>query len=395
MIQTLKCPSCSAPVEFEEETAGRTLRCPFCYTVCVVPESLRRDEKDNRVVITFSGGQGNPLSKGRPVLALVIVGVILAGTVGVIIAVSSLVSNVTSTVSKVTPQPPSTLAPPALPKGLPVPTKPGLGAPCSASESFERGSEGIGQGMFTDARSIAVDGEGRIYVAEYTGGRVQVFDPSGKFITQWMADAKMPLRGMAADRRGTVYIAQKGKIDRYDGATGKKLGELPFPEGWGFDDVTATADGGLVAAWYRNRDDIVRFDSSGQVSKVIREAISGQTERSELDTRVAVDGLGNIYALGHFNSAVLKFTPDGKFVNKFGGAGEQPGQFRAPQAIAVDGRGRVYVSDIKGIQVFDSDGRYINVFKPSGLASGMTFHNNNQLFIAARTKFVKCVVEEK
>lgn len=393
MIQTLKCPSCSAPVEFDEANVGRTLRCPFCQTTCVVPESLRRDEKDDRVVITFRDGQGRPLSKGRPMLALAIVGVVLAVTVGIIVTVGSLISNVTDKVTKVIPQPPSTLAPPALPKG--VPAKPGFGPPCSASESFERGTEGIGQGMFTDARSIAVDGEGRIYVAEYTGGRVQVFDSSGKFITQWMADTKMPLRGMAADRRGTVYIAQKGKIDRYEGATGKRLGELPFPEGWGFDDVTATADGGLVAAWYRNRDDIVRFDSSGQVSKVIREAISGQTERSELDTRVAVDGLGNIYALGHFNSAVLKFTPEGRFVNKFGSAGEQAGQFRAPQAIAVDGRGRVYVSDIKGIQVFDSDGRYINVFRPSGLASGMTFHNNNQLFIAARTKFVKCVVEEK
>jgi streptogramin lyase len=200
---------------------------------------------------------------------------------------------------------------------------------------------------------------------------------------------------MAADRRGTVYIAQHGKINRYEGPTGKALGEVPFSDGWGFDDVTVGADGGLVAAWYRNRDDIVRFDSSGNVVKVFRQAISGQTDRSELDTRVAVDGLGNVYALGHFNSAVLKFTPEGKFVNKFGGSGEQPGQFRAPQAIAVDGRGRVYVSDIKGIQVFDSDGRFITVFKPSGLASGFVFNDKNELFVAARTKVLKCVINEK
>ena len=386
MIQSLKCPSCSAPIDFDEETAGRTVRCPFCHTTAVGPDSLRRRD-DSQVVVKFGDGAGR--SKGSPKVALIIVAVVLAGTVGLIVAISRLASGVTDTVSKAVP--PSTLAPPTRPG---VPAKPPA-APGFATTVMEFGSEGIGPGMFTDARSIAVDGEGRIYVGEYSGGRVQVFDSTGKFITQWMANTKMPLRGLAADRRGTVYIAQHGKINRYEGPTGKGLGEVPFPEGWGFDDVTVGADGGLVAAWYRNRDDIVRFDSSGKVVKVFRQAISGQTDRSELDTRVAVDGLGNVYALGHFNSAVLKFTPDGKFVNKFGGSGEQPGQFRAPQAIAVDGRGRVYVSDIKGIQVFDSDGRFITVFKPSGLASGFVFNDKNELLIAARTKVLKCVINEK
>jgi NHL repeat. len=55
---------------------------------------------------------------------------------------------------------------------------------------MEFGSEGIGPGMFTSASSIAVDGSGRIYVGEYDDGRIQVFDPEGKFITQWMAAPK-------------------------------------------------------------------------------------------------------------------------------------------------------------------------------------------------------------
>jgi streptogramin lyase len=61
--------------------------------------------------------------------------------------------------------------------------------------------------MLTDARSIAVDGAGRIYVGEYTGGRIQVFDPDGKFLIQWMVgDRKTILRGLAADRKGTVML---------------------------------------------------------------------------------------------------------------------------------------------------------------------------------------------
>jgi sugar lactone lactonase YvrE len=259
-----------------------------------------------------------------------------------------------------------------------------------ASVLLKFGEEGIGPGMFKDARSIAVDGSGRIYVGEYTGGRIQVFDAAGKFITQWsIGDRKTILRGLAADRKGTVYVIEGGKIHRYQGDSGTQLDDLPYADGWGFDDATVGADGSVIAAWYRNRDDIVRFSNSGQVTKTIRAAISGASGDSELDTRVAVDGLGNIYALGHFNNAVFKFTPEGKFVNQFGGQGEQPGQFRAPQAIAVDGKGRVFVSDIKGVQIFDGNGRYLRTFSSEGGASGMVFNDNNELFVVGRKHVIK------
>jgi DNA-binding beta-propeller fold protein YncE len=243
--------------------------------------------------------------------------------------------------------------------------------------------------MFKDARSIAVDGEGHIYVGEYSGGRVQVFDSAGQFLTQWSVDPKMPLRGLAADRKGAVYVVQSGIVSRFDGQTGKPLGTISYAGGWGFDDVVTTADGGLVTAWYKNRDDIVRFSSEGQVTRSIRAAISSVSGDSELDTRVAADGLGNIYALGSFNNAVFKFSADGKFVNRFGSAGDQPGQFRAPQAIAVDGKGRVFVSDFKGVQVFDADGRYLQAFTADGVVSGMVFNDKNELFVAARNHVVK------
>jgi DNA-binding beta-propeller fold protein YncE len=220
--------------------------------------------------------------------------------------------------------------------------------------------------MFKDARSIAVDGSGKIYVGEYTGGRIQVFDPAGKFLTQWTIDPKMPLRGLAADRKGTVYVVQRGNITRHEGETGKLLGQLDYAGGGGFDDLSMSADGGFVAAWYSNRDDVVRFNSAGEVTRTIRAAISSTSGDSELNTRVAIDGLGNIYALGTFNNAVFKFGPDGKFLTRFGDSGDQPGQFHAPFAVAVDGNGRVYVSDIKGIQVYDGNGRYLKVFKPDG-----------------------------
>jgi sugar lactone lactonase YvrE len=109
--------------------------------------------------------------------------------------------------------------------------------------------------------------------------------------------------------------------------------------------------------------------------------------------RVAVDGSGNIYALGRFNNAVFKFGRDGEFINRFGDAGDQPGQLRAPYSIAVDGHGRVYVGDMKGIQVFDANGRYLSIVNLKGMAFGMVFNDNNELFVIARDHVVKYAVQ--
>ncbi|HET6891402.1 MAG TPA: hypothetical protein VFH31_09890, partial [Pyrinomonadaceae bacterium] len=311
---------------------------------------------------------------GIPLLGLVIVGLAVVG------ALAPAIYSVSRTVKEPT-----------------NPLRPGPPAKESsnsfASVLLNFGSEGIGPGMFKDARSIAVDGASRIYVGEYTGGRIQVFDPAGKFITQWsIGDRKTILRGLAADRKGTVYVTQGGRIDRYQGQTGEKLGQLEY-ERSGFDDVAAAADGGLVAAWHSNRDDIVRFDSNGRVIRTIPAAISSASGDSELSMRVAVDGSGYIYALGRFNNAVFKFSPDGKFVNRFGGAGDQSGQFRAPYSIAVDGYGRVYVGDIKGIQVFDANGRYLTTVHVKGVAFGMVFNDKNELFVIARDHVVKYAIQ--
>jgi len=199
---------------------------------------------------------------------------------------------------------------------------------------------------------------------------------------------------MAADHAGHVFVVRRGAILKYDGATGELLDKIQGDDY--FDDVAVLPGGGLVAASYRNRDDIVWLNSDGEVVSRLKEAIRGQTGDSELNTRVAVDGLGNIYALGQFNNAVFIFDPEGKFVSKFGSDGNEPGQFRAPGTIAVDSQSRVYVSDIKGIQVFAADGRYLRVFVPPNRAFvfGMTFNDRNELFGVAGDEVFKFVLNE-
>ncbi len=54
------------------------------------------------------------------------------------------------------------------------------------------GSRGSAPGQFNTPHSIATDAEGRVYVADRSNRRIQVFDGNGTFIRQITADAPVP-----------------------------------------------------------------------------------------------------------------------------------------------------------------------------------------------------------
>lgn len=223
---------------------------------------------------------------------------------------------------------------------------------------LEFGGTGTGPGLFTEARCVGTDSRGRIYVGEMDTGRIQLFESDGTYITQWSFGSPEDrwLTAMAVSRNGTVYIVTGSELYIYDGETGDSLGMLEHPDGWGFDDVTACADGSVLATWYKNRDDIIRFDRNGRMDLLIGEAISGQSGDSELSTLVAADGLGNIFAFGEFTGSVFKFSEEGRFITRFGIDGDRPGQFTAPSCIATDNVGNLWVNDFGEMIVFDGTG---------------------------------------
>jgi DNA-binding beta-propeller fold protein YncE len=284
-----------------------------------------------------------------------------------------------------------------------VPNVPGGKTPASgkgsnasgfASVALEFGSEGIGAGQFKDARSVAVDGEGRIYTAEYTGGRVQVFDSQGKFLTQWMVDPKMPLLSMAADRKGTVYIVQRGAISRYEGETGRALGEIGKQSANGYEQysyVYVALDGSLYAIG--SNYNIIRIGADGRIRSTIN--VKEKTGEDLNFDGLAVSGNGYIYAVERREKSVFKFGPDGKFINRFGGEGKDAGQLSSPTGIAVDGQGRVYVCDVgRGVQVFDGNGRYLDSFGGNEVIFEIAINDQNEIFGSQRNrhKVVKYVL---
>lgn len=252
-----------------------------------------------------------------------------------------------------------------------------------AQEVLLFGGEGNGPGYFDDARNITVDNEGRIYVAEYGSGKVQCFNSTGGFLFQWIVDEdKFYMQRLTCNNNGNIYIVGNGKIYIYDSNNGDFLGffrkgKNPHFENY-IDDIAITSTGEIYAL--SRGETLIKYSRRGQIIYLIEDIISEQSNDSELNGKIAIDGMENIYILGSFNESVFKFSKDGKFINRFGSDGDEPGQFTAPYAIAIDNHGNILISDFKGIQIFSPDGRFVDVFNTPGFVYGIAVDYDNYIY---------------
>jgi peptidylamidoglycolate lyase len=108
----------------------------------------------------------------------------------------------------------------------------------SATGEFvsEFGSLGTGPGQFDLVHGVAVDRALRIYVADRTNNRIQVFTPGGEFIEEW-PDITDPV-GVYIDEREGVWVTSaalnrilkydtRGVLQYYWGAYGGTRGGFP------------------------------------------------------------------------------------------------------------------------------------------------------------------------
>jgi len=191
------------------------------------------------------------------------------------------------------------------------------------------GTYGSESGQFNYPKDIAVDGQGHVYVVDSYNHRVQVFDAKGNFLQQWGGQGNAPGQfqepwGIAVDKTGNVYVADtwNHRIQKFD-AQGR------FLKQWGVFGDTAGALG-ATNVFYGPRD-------------------------------IVVDNEGNLLVSDTGNKRIIKFTPDGEFIEQWGGGGSLNGEFREPVGLAVDGAGNVYVADTwnQRIQKFDASFNFL------------------------------------
>jgi hypothetical protein len=111
--------------------------------------------------------------------------------------------------------------------------------------------------------------------------------------------------------------------------------------------------------------------------------------------RLAVDGAGNIfsvYALGDLGSyqlsyneedfMIFRFTPEGKYVNKFVRTMNSCG-------IAVDNQSRVYISDNDSIKIYSNTGEQVSTVSNLPRADAFALDRQNNIYILSDDKVIK------
>lgn len=202
--------------------------------------------------------------------------------------------------------------------------------------------------------------------------------------------------GVGVNRQDEVFLLHRGKqpVICLD-AKGKYL------RSWG-DNVIAMAHGLRIDSddnvWVTDIENhqVFKFDSEGTILMAWGKAGQAGDAIDEFNkpTDVAFGPQGEVYVSdGYGNNRVVKFTPNGGYLNHWGEAGTGPGQFNTPHSITVDSQGRVVLGDRENdrIQVFDSGGKLLEIwegFAPFGLA----YDNQGHLFVAdGRANKVLCL----
>src|ERR1044071_1507143 len=100
MIETLQCPKCGAPLDYNPETSAETVRCPFCANTALIPRGARTAAGPQIVIRTgFSRGVRNT-ARGAFAGVLVLVLIILGFTGAIIFFVMRSVTHTVETATR-------------------------------------------------------------------------------------------------------------------------------------------------------------------------------------------------------------------------------------------------------------------------------------------------------
>jgi tripartite motif-containing protein 71 len=272
-------------------------------------------------------------------------------------------------------------------------------APQFATMSLEFGGQGVSPSHFDDARSIAVDNLGHIFVGEYSNGRVQSFDTTGKYLSEFSLGPNSYLQNLIADRTGTLYAVSSSHILRFNADAFAPMSEMDnnaanmAPKD--YTDACLAPHGIMYALSNSPGDDpeIVKLNTT--TGQIISTFDIAKSVGESLDLfRITSLATGEIYTLDR-EKGVFKFSSDGRFITRFGGGKTTgvspmdmpPSQLFSAQNLAADSQGRIYVSDtFSCIKVYDKDGNYLTQFGGHDVAFGISIDDQDNIYAAMRNK---------
>ena len=216
---------------------------------------------------------------------------------------------------------------------------------------------------------IAIDSKGLVYVADQRVGAVFIFNTETRE-TQLIRNGYEAhfgwINGLAIDDDDRLFVSD-GKMHRVTILNAKHEVENQITEGL-VDPVGLAIDttNRFLYVVDTQQDQVIVYDADSL--KLLRRIGTGG-KNHYLTTPgdfgapqgVAVDNDGNVYVADTLNNRVEIFDADGAFVSLFGKHGDGPGYFARPKGIAVDGDGHIWVADEleDRLQVFNRDGQLL------------------------------------
>ncbi|MGB6688761.1 MAG: 6-bladed beta-propeller [Terracidiphilus sp.] len=216
---------------------------------------------------------------------------------------------------------------------------------------------------------IAIDSKGLVYVADQRVGAVFIFNTE-THDTQLIRNGYEAhfgwINGLAIDDDDRLFVSD-GKMHRVLIFNTKHEVENQITEGL-VDPVGLAIDteNRFLYVVDTQQDQVIVYDAD--TLKLLRRVGTGG-KNHYLTTPgdfgapqgVALDNDGNVYVTDTLNNRVEIFDADGNFISLFGKHGDGPGYFARPKGIAVDGDGHIWVADEVGdrLQVFNREGQLL------------------------------------
>jgi len=216
---------------------------------------------------------------------------------------------------------------------------------------------------------IAVDSKGLVYVADQKVGAVFIFNTEThetELIRNGYEAHFGWINGLAIDDDDRLFISD-GKLHHILIFNAKHEAESQITEGLQNPvGLAIDTENRFLYVVDTQQDQVIVYDAD--TYKLLRR-IGTAGKNHYLTTPgdfaapqgVAVDGEGNVYVTDTLNDRVEVFDADGNFMRAFGKNGDGPGYFTRPKGIAVDGDGHVWVADEMQdrLQVFDREGQLL------------------------------------
>ena len=263
---------------------------------------------------------------------------------------------------------------------------------------------GSGASELDRPAGVAIGGDGRVYVVDAGKRRVSVFTPAGRFLFSfnktdkgvlrapvnvavkgdqvWVTDRRFrkiyiySLEGkflrafeaknepkfswgplaIAFDKAGALRATDVGATDRHRvvffsadgsrtvtfGKTAQVNSSLESPSQFFFPSGIAVADNGDIYVADSNNRRVQVFTPTGELVRIIN--------TSGIPRGLAI-GSKRLFVVDALAHVVDIYDLKGKELVQFGSKGFGPGQFNYPSEVALDARGRIYVSDRENNQV--------------------------------------------